>query len=174
MGCAGVGVRVSAGRASRDSRIRRCRLRAAPALARGQLARALAGVSPLARIAIGGAVAVALRWIVIILNKLPLAGAGASVTEPRLFAVAIVVVAAGMLAGLVLASRRRPDSPASTATLAGGLIGVLAAAVGLPCFRASSQTRFLVGINLRRRNGIRSTRRFAGGVVILGVSVLLE
>lgn len=102
---------------------------APPARSQGQLHRAFAGVHPAARLAIGGGVAVALRWIVIILNKLPFAGAPASVTEPRLLTVAIVLAAAGMLAGLVLASRRGDLRELPTATFAGGLIGVLAAAV---------------------------------------------
>ncbi len=95
---------------------------------REQLSRTVAGVRPSARVAIGCAGAVALRLMATLLNKLPIGNAPASLMEPRLPSVAIMLVAAGMIAGLGLASRRGEwrDFPASV--FAGGSLGLLAAA----------------------------------------------
>ena len=95
---------------------------------REQLSRAVAGVGPGARIAIGCAAAVALRVMAMLLNGLPIGNAVANRMEPRLFSVAIMMVAAGMIAGFVLASRRGEWRDFPAAAFAGGSLGLLAAA----------------------------------------------
>jgi FHA domain len=102
---------------------------AAPTHAPGQLGQVIAGVAPVSRIVIGCAVAVALRAMAMLLNKMPLAGASATLTEPRLASVGVLLAAAGMVAGLMLATRRGDVRDFPVAALAGGLIGVLAGAI---------------------------------------------
>jgi hypothetical protein len=94
-----------------------------------RLAERVARLAPLARIAVGCAIAIALRLIVMIVNALPFIGAGAPAFAPRLFSFAVALVAVGLLAGLALAngSGERRDFPA--AGFAGGALGLLAAAV---------------------------------------------
>jgi FHA domain len=100
----------------------------APPLWQEQLSRTVAGVGPGARIAIGCAGAVALRVLVVLLNGLPIGNAPANLVEPRLSSVAIMLVAAGMIAGLGLASRRGEWRDFPAAAFAGGSLGLLAAA----------------------------------------------
>jgi hypothetical protein len=95
---------------------------------REQLGRTVAGVGPGARIAIGCAAAVALRLLATLLNKLPVGNAPANLMEPRLSSVGIMLVAAGMLAGLGLARQRGEWRDFPAAVFAGGSLGLLAAA----------------------------------------------
>jgi FHA domain len=106
---------------------------------REQLSRTVAKVGPGARIAIGCAGAVALRVLVMLLNGLPIGNAPANLMEPRLSSVAIMLVVAGMIAGLGLASRRgeRRDFPA--AAFAGGSLGLLAAAFWFAVLQSSER-----------------------------------
>ena len=102
---------------------------ATPGLWQAQLTRLVAGVGPTARIAMGCGVAVAMRAFVMLLNKLPIAGTSASMTEPRFVSVGILLAAVGMIAGLVMASRRGDSRDLPAAAFAGGLLGLLASAV---------------------------------------------
>jgi hypothetical protein len=95
---------------------------------REQLSQALTRVGAGARIGIGFAGAVALRLMAALLNKLPIGSAPAALTVPQLSSVAIVLVAAGMIAGLLLASRRGEWRDFPAAVFAGGSLGLLAAA----------------------------------------------
>ncbi len=95
---------------------------------REQLSRSVAGIGPGARIATGCAGAVALRLMATLLNKLPIGNTPANLMEPRLFSVAIMLVSAGMVAGLGLARRRGEWRDFPAAVFAGGSLGLLAAA----------------------------------------------
>jgi uncharacterized membrane protein YjjP (DUF1212 family) len=66
--------------------------------------------------------------LVVLLNGLPIGNAPANLVEPRLSSVAIMLVAAGMIAGLGLASRRGEWRDFPAAAFAGGSLGLLAAA----------------------------------------------
>ncbi|MFI5456362.1 MAG: FHA domain-containing protein [Isosphaerales bacterium] len=94
-----------------------------------RLSRSLARLRPGVRIAAGCAGAIALRLLVLLMNALPIGGAGGPRWEPRLSSFAIVLAAGGVLAGLRLALVRgeRQDMPA--AGFAGGAIGLLTAAL---------------------------------------------
>jgi hypothetical protein len=102
----------------------------------------IAGLSPLGRIAGGCAIAIALRLVVSITNALPFVGAGAPFFAPRLFSFAIVLVAAGVLAGLVLARGSGEPRDLPVAGFAGGALGLLAAAVW---FAAVSSVERMLG-----------------------------
>ena len=93
-----------------------------------QLNRRLARVSPLVRIIACCTVAIGLRVLVALVNALPIGGAGKNLAEPRISSVALIAVAAGVLAGLVLAKSRGERRDLLTAGLAGGVLGLLASA----------------------------------------------
>jgi hypothetical protein len=96
---------------------------------REQLGRSLAGLRPGVRIALACAGAVALRFIAIVVNALPIGGAPGRLIEPRLSTVAIVVVAVGVLAGLRLAIQLGEKRDLVPAGLAGGALGLLGSAL---------------------------------------------
>ena len=64
-----------------------------------------------------------------LLNRLPIGVAPTSLTEPRLVSVGILLAAVGIIAGSALASRRGDLRDSHSAAFAGGLIGLLSAAV---------------------------------------------
>jgi hypothetical protein len=109
---------------------------AVPAMWRGQMSRFVSGVQPGARIAIGCLVAVALRGMAMLLNALPIGVAPASWAEPRLASEGALLAAAGIIAGLALASRRGDWRDFPAAAVAGGLLGLLAAAVWFAALRS--------------------------------------
>jgi hypothetical protein len=94
---------------------------------REPLGQAVAGVRPAARILIGCAGAIGLRVASMLLNKLPL-NPPATGTEPRLTAVAIILVATGIMTGLSMASRRGDWRDFPAAVVAGGAVGLIVAA----------------------------------------------
>ncbi len=95
---------------------------------REQLGRKLAGLRPGVRVALACAGAVALRFIAVLVNVLPLGGAPGGLIEPRLSAFAIVLVALGVVAGLRLAIQLGEKRDLAPAALAGGALGLLASA----------------------------------------------
>jgi hypothetical protein len=95
---------------------------------REQLGRKLAGLRPGVRVALACAGAVALRFIAVLVNVLPLGGAPGGQIEPRLSAFAIVLVALGVMAGLRLAIQLGEKRDLAPAALAGGALGLLASA----------------------------------------------
>jgi hypothetical protein len=97
---------------------------------REQLGRTLAELRPGVRIALACACAVALRLIAVLVNVLPVGGASGGLIEPRLSALAIVLVAAGVVAGLRLASQLGETRDLVPAALAGGALGLLGSAFG--------------------------------------------
>ena len=82
------------------------------------------------RAAVGGAGAAGIRLLFVVANALPFGGAGKTLAEPRLSSIALVTVAAGVLLGLKLASRRGERRDSFTAGIAGGLLGLLCSALG--------------------------------------------
>ena len=101
-----IGVRIERPAASgRDSRIYAAGTAPLRHCGESNCGQVVARVRPGARIAIGCAAAVALRLMVVLLNRLPSA-AHRQAIEPRLISVAIILVGAGMIAGLALARRR--------------------------------------------------------------------
>jgi hypothetical protein len=96
---------------------------------REQLGRSLAGLRPGVRIALACAGAVALRFIAILVNVLPFGGAAGGLIEPRLSAFAIVLVAAGVVAGLRLAIQLGEKRDLVPTALAGGALGLLGSAL---------------------------------------------
>jgi hypothetical protein len=129
---------------------------------REQLSRIVARVRPGARIAIGVAGALALRLAARLLNQLPVGHASANLMEPRLMPLAIIVVAAGMIAGVGLARRRGEWRDAPAAVFAGGSLGLLAAAFW-----------FAVLQSVERTFGISSSSIWAAGVVSAALGGLL-
>jgi hypothetical protein len=109
---------------------------AVPDLWRGHLIRFVSGVRPAARIAIGCLVAVALRGMAMLLNALPIGVAPAGWAEPRLASEGALLAAAGIIAGLALASWRGDWRDFPAAAVAGGLLGLLAAAVWFAALRS--------------------------------------
>ena len=109
---------------------------AVPAMWRGHLSRLVSGVRPVTRIAIGCVVATALRGMAMVLNALPIGVAPASWAEPRLASEGALLAAAGIIAGLALASRRGDWRDFPPAAVAGGLLGLLAAAVWFAALRS--------------------------------------
>ena len=95
---------------------------------REQLGRTLAELRPGVRVALACACAVALRLIAVLVNVLPVGGAPAGLIEPRLSALAIVLVAVGVVAGLRLASKQGETRDLVPAALAGGALGLLGSA----------------------------------------------
>jgi hypothetical protein len=93
-----------------------------------QLSRRLTRVRPLFRIIACCIVAVGLRFLVALLNALPFGGAGKSLAEARISSVALISVAVGVLAGLMLARSRGDRRDFLSAGLAGGVLGLLASA----------------------------------------------
>ena len=112
-----------------------------PLLAK-HLNRRLARVSPLVRIVVCCGAAIGLRILVVVANALPIGGAGKGLIEPRIASVAVIAVAAGVLAGLVLAKSRGERRDLLTAGLAGGLLGLLASA---PWFSVLQTAERLLG-----------------------------
>jgi FHA domain len=109
---------------------------AVPDLWRGHLNRFVSGVRPAARIAIGCLIAVALRGMAMLLNALPIGVAPAGWAEPRLASEGALLAAAGIIAGLALASRRGDWRDFPAAAVAGALLGLLAAAVWFAALRS--------------------------------------
>ncbi len=99
-----------------------------PILAK-ELARRLAGISPLARAVACSAAAAGLRLLFAVVNAVPLIGSGSGPAQSRIASVAVVAVAAGVMCGLSLARRRGESRDLFTAGLAGGLLGLLGSAI---------------------------------------------
>jgi hypothetical protein len=89
----------------------------------------LARLRPGARIAAAAVAAVALRALVALAGRLPVGGGGTSVAESRLPALVVVCAAVGALAGVLLARRPVEGNDRLAAGFAGGLFGLLTAAV---------------------------------------------
>jgi hypothetical protein len=92
------------------------------------LDRMLAGLRPGVRVALACAGAVALRFIAVLVNVVPVGRAPGGLIEPRLSAFAIVLVALGVVAGLRLAIQLGEKRDLAPAALAGGALGLLASA----------------------------------------------
>ena len=98
-----------------------------PVLAR-QLRERLARVNLLARAVVCGGGAAGFRLVLALSSALPIGGAGSSVAEPWIAAVALLTVGLGVLCGLILAKRRGERRDLVTAGVAGGLLGLLSSA----------------------------------------------
>jgi len=96
---------------------------------REQLDRSLAGMRPSARIVLACAGSVALRFVAIVVNALPIGGAPSRLIEPRLSTFAIALVAVGVLAGIRLAMQVGEKRDLGPAALAGGALGLLGSAL---------------------------------------------
>ena len=95
----------------------------APSLWRDELGRTVGRMRPGVRIAVGAGAAAAVRVLAALVSGL------AGVSGPRLSSLAVVLVAAGAIAGLELARRRGDWRDLPAAVFAGGSLGLLAAAV---------------------------------------------
>ena len=130
-----------------------------PILARA-LARRLTRVSPVVRAAVGGAGAAGIRLLFAVANALPFGGAGKTLAEPRLSSIALVTVAAGVLLGLKLASRRGERRDSLTAGIAGGLLGLLCSALGFSVLQSIEGLLWnLVDVGRGRLSGVGHSRR---------------
>ena len=89
----------------------------------------LAGWKPGLRIAWGVLGAIGLRIFVVLSAMAPVGSSTGSMTEPRLAALALVLAVVGIVAGGILGSRRGDRRDLVSAGFAGGLLGLLAAAV---------------------------------------------
>jgi hypothetical protein len=103
---------------------------------RARLGQSLEGLRPGVRIALACAGAVALRFIVVLVNALPIGSAKGRLIEPRLSAVAIALVAVGVAAGLRLAFQLGEKRDLGPAALAGGALGLLGAALLYALFQS--------------------------------------
>jgi hypothetical protein len=93
-----------------------------------QWGRSASKVRPIVRIAAGCAGAAALRLGAGILNQWVAHGGPPNLTELRLISLAIILMAAGAIAGIALARRRGEWRDVPAGMFAGGVIGLLAAA----------------------------------------------
>ena len=87
------------------------------------------GTAAEARIALACAGGVTLRLMAVLVNALPIGGAPGLLIEPRLSAIAIVLVAVGVLAGLRLAIQLGERRDLGPAAVAGGALGLLGSAL---------------------------------------------
>jgi hypothetical protein len=96
---------------------------------REQFRRSLERLRPGARIALACIAVVALRFIAVLVNVLPIGAAPGQLIEPRLSAIAISLVAVGALAGLRLAIQLGEKRDLGPAAVAGAALGLLASAL---------------------------------------------
>jgi hypothetical protein len=94
------------------------------------LVRALARLSLRRRILIGLIMALFLRLLVILLGLLPIGERGASIVEPRLSCLAVVLSVAGAIAGGRLARQQHEWIDWLAAGFTGGVVGLMAASAG--------------------------------------------
>jgi hypothetical protein len=93
------------------------------------LGRRLTGLRPGVRIAWGALAAVALRTLVAISAWVPIPGSTGAAVAPRLASLALVLAGVGVVAGAILGNRQGDRRDLLSAGFAGGLLGLLAAAV---------------------------------------------
>jgi FHA domain len=107
---------------------------------RTRLLATVASLRPVARLAAGCLVAVALRLLVAVMNVLPLGGRGTSLLELRLSSVALLLVGAGALTGLALVRGRSEPRDLPAAAFAGGALGLVIAAVWFAVVQSVEKT----------------------------------
>jgi hypothetical protein len=105
-----------------------------------ELGRTVGRVRPITRLAIGCAAAAGLRLLVSLFGGVASGDGSSSAYGPRLASLAIVLVALGMLAGLVLARRRSEWRDLPAAVFAGGSLGLLAAAIWFALLQSVERT----------------------------------
>jgi FHA domain len=89
----------------------------------------IAHVPALTRVVFASGLAAGLRLLIALLSLLPLGAQGSRPLEPRLAAIALVLIGAGALGGSALALARNERQELAAAGFAGGALGLLAAAV---------------------------------------------
>jgi hypothetical protein len=105
-----------------------------------RLGRSLARLRPVVRIAAGAFGALALRFLVVLSGLVLLGGQGTAIVEPRLSVLAVVLAGVGVVVGGSMGRRQGDRRDLLPSGFAGGLFGLLIAAVVHAAIRSVERT----------------------------------
>ncbi len=124
------------------------------------LRRRLGRLAPAARLGVACACLIALRLLAVLANVLPIGAAAGHAVEPRLSRIAIVLAAAGALAGCGLAIKRGDRRDLAAAGFAGAAFGLLGSGVWFALIQSVERLLgFVVDVDLGRRALLGADRR---------------